>query len=106
MNAKPTLFPDYKYDIRFDSDFQDRDDGFACRLAPVFLLHLFDGQKSRSDVITDYFLVLKKSNHLGRISYSRIALFNLAFHNWSERQKWFEGEYECRIEAETLVVVE
>lgn len=101
-----SFFPDYKYDDRVDFGFQVRTDGYACRHARVYLLHLYDGQSPASDVITDFFLVLTKSAQAGGDqSYKRIALFTLAFKNWSERDTWFKGEYQSRAENETVVTI-
>ena len=54
------LFPDFKYDDRVDFTFLDAEDGRACKLAPISLLHLYDGQSFESPVVTYYFVVLRR----------------------------------------------
>lgn len=106
------FFPDYKYDSRFDIDsfdveFPARDDGFACRLARVFLLHLYDSQSFASDIITDYFLVLTRpSQSSGLLSYKRIALFSLSFKDWDKRENWFKTDYKLQSSGETVITIE
>jgi hypothetical protein len=89
--AKPSFFPDYNYDDRFDFEFYQRNDGFACRHAQVFLLHRYDSQSFATDVITDYFLVLKVSN--SNDSFERVGLFTLSLEKRATRDEWFQMEY-------------
>ncbi|KAI8656189.1 HET domain-containing protein [Fusarium keratoplasticum] len=104
--AEPSFFPDYKYDDRVDFEFLDRNDGFACRHARVFLLHLYDNQSFATDVITDYFLVLKKVvESSSGSSFERVALITLAFKDWARRDYWFRNEYDLVVEQETALKI-
>ncbi|RSL74999.1 hypothetical protein CEP51_011277 [Fusarium floridanum] len=104
--AEPSFFPDYKYDDRVDFEFLDRNDGFACRHARVFLLHLYDNQSFATEVITDYFLVLKKVIEASSgSSFERVALITIAFKDWAARDDWFQNEYDLIVEQETTLKI-
>ncbi|RSL41210.1 hypothetical protein CEP54_015893 [Fusarium duplospermum] len=104
--AQPSFFPDYKYDDRVDFEFLDRNDGFACRHARVFLIHLYDNQSFATEVITDYFLVLKRVVEASSgSSFERVALITLAFKDWAARDDWFRNEYDLVVEQETTVKI-
>ncbi|KAK7425322.1 hypothetical protein QQZ08_008219 [Neonectria magnoliae] len=76
---RPSCFPDFKYDDRSDFDFANAENSGACKLAEIFLLHLYDGQSFNSAVITDFFLMLRKCKGLGADTYERVAMVTIQF---------------------------
>jgi len=108
LGADLKLFPDFKYDDRVDFDFVGAEDGRACKLAPVSLLHLYDSQSFESPVVTDYFLVLRPSKvkgKLGNDTYERTALVNIRFESWPKRDSWFDSVYQKLLTRETAVEI-
>lgn len=104
--AEPSFFPDYKYDDRVDFEFLDMGDGYACRHVRVFLLHLYDNQSFAVDVITGYFLVLKKVVQVGSETlFEKVALITLVFKTWTSRDDWFQNEYDLAVKQETALKI-
>jgi hypothetical protein len=88
-NSQLVFHPDFKYDDRKDFCFFDAESSGACKLAPVFLLHLYDNQSSNSKVITDVFLVLKSILDLPQETFERTAVVDISFGSRVERDSWF-----------------
>lgn len=101
-----SVFPDFKYDDRVDFAFFDAEDGKACKLAPVSLLHVYDTQSAWSPVVTDYFLILRPAQTaLGSKTFERTALASIGFPSWEQRNTWFESVYDKLLTEKTIVEI-
>ncbi|KAK3345782.1 heterokaryon incompatibility protein-domain-containing protein [Lasiosphaeria hispida] len=104
-DADLKMFPDFKYDDRTDFAFFDAEDGGACKLAPISLLHLYDNQSFESPVVTDFFLVLRPASGKSGDIFERVALATITFGSWARRDTWFESVYRQELTEETLVEI-
>ncbi|KAK4220518.1 heterokaryon incompatibility protein-domain-containing protein [Podospora fimiseda] len=117
------IYPDFKLDERKDYTINAESgvaaDGSRCRLAPAFLLHVYDATRPQHPAVTDYFLVLRRrkgeeitedmeNNDSGEDhgEFERIGLMTVNFENgWADRNSWFSMAYTPKCTDEGVVTI-
>ena len=101
------LHPDFKYDEKKDFDFADADAPGGCKVAPISLLHLYDHQSLNSDVVSDFFLILKTASvQTPQGAFERAGMVTLSFDNWTQRDAWFTGIFmKDALERPSILIV-